>query len=162
MRGDEFERFYEEHAAPLLAFLEYRTGDIELAREIHADAFERVLTARRGFDRSKGSEKTWLYTIALNRLRDLQRRHAVETRALEQVATSARLHAPASALDEIDLRDAVRRALATLSEAEREAVALRYGADLPLAEIATICETRVTTIKGRLHSGLRKLRDELG
>ena len=160
MKPEEFERLYEAHAAPLLAFLEYRTGDRDLAREIHADTFERVLTSRRPFDPRKASERTWLYTIALNRLRDLARRSAAEGRAME------RLHAAvpspsASAFDEIDARDALRRALATLSEQEREAIALRYAADLPLEEIARICGTPVSTIKGRLYHGLGKLRDEL-
>ena len=76
-----FERLYTEHAAALLGFLVYRTGDRTLAEDILADTFERVLTARRGFDRRRASEKTWLYTIALNRLRDLARRRRRGARA---------------------------------------------------------------------------------
>ena len=37
MVTDEFERLYNEHAASLLAFLEYRTGNVELAKDVHAD-----------------------------------------------------------------------------------------------------------------------------
>jgi RNA polymerase sigma-70 factor (ECF subfamily) len=45
---------------------------------------------------------------------------------------------------------------------EREAVALRYGAGLSIREIARIAGTPQTTIKGRLHRGLRRLREDLG
>ena len=64
----------------LLGFLIYRSGDRALAEDLLADTFERVLTARRPFDRRRASEKTWLYTIALNLLRDHARRAAVGDR----------------------------------------------------------------------------------
>src|SRR3954470_6331520 len=66
VQHDAFERLYAEHAGPLLAFLTYRTGDAVLAEDLLADTFERVLRARRRFDPRRGSQKAWLYTIALN------------------------------------------------------------------------------------------------
>ena len=90
MRERDFERLYAEHAEPLLAFLVYRTGDRPLSEDLLADTFERVLTARRAFDRRKASEKTWLYTIALNLLRDHARRGAAGQRAVEKVMVGQR------------------------------------------------------------------------
>jgi RNA polymerase sigma-70 factor (ECF subfamily) len=159
MRREAFERLYEAHAEPLLAFLVYRTGDRELAEDVHADTFERVLLSRR-FDPRRGSEKTWLYTIALNRLRDHYRRVGAEARAIDRA--TAGIPAATSGGSTIEDREALLAALSTLSEEEREAVALRYGADLSLREIASAAGTRTTTIKGRIHRGLRKLREELG
>jgi RNA polymerase sigma-70 factor (ECF subfamily) len=160
MRREEFEALYQEHAGPLLAFLEYRTGNLELARDVHADAFERVLTTKWRFDPRKGSQKTWLYTIALNVLRDHGRRKAAEGRALAKLAAGTPEQGWAQE-ETLDTRDAILRGLATLGDDEREAVALRYGADLSLREIASITGTRTTTIKGRLHRGLEKLRESL-
>src|SRR5919106_2941704 len=86
MRDDEFERLSAAEAAGLFSFLAYRTGDRALAEDLVADAFERALRSRRRFDRRRGSEKTWLYAIALNLLRDHARRAAAAGRALEKVA----------------------------------------------------------------------------
>ena len=69
MRPADFERLFSEHAKPLFAFLAYRCGDRGLAEDVVADTFERALRARTRFDRRKASEKTWLYSIAMNRLR---------------------------------------------------------------------------------------------
>src|ERR671916_67510 len=66
MRDADFQRLYEREAQGLFGFLAYRTGDRALAEDLLADTFERAFRARRGFDRRKASEKTWLYTIALN------------------------------------------------------------------------------------------------
>jgi RNA polymerase sigma-70 factor (ECF subfamily) len=160
MRNEDFQRLYDEHAASLLAFLEYRTGNIELAKDIHADTFERILKTRWRFDSRKASEKTWLFAIALNVLRDQGRRRAAEARALDKVSAGG-----SEAWDDserLDDRDAVRRGLASLPDDEREAVALYYGADLSLEEIARITGTRTTTIKGRLARGRDRMRETLG
>ena len=159
MVTEEFERLYAEHAEALLAFLEYRVGNLELAKDVHADTFERVLKTRWRFDPRKGSQKTWLYTIALNVLRDQGRRRAAEARALDRVAAGAPEQSDLG--ERLDDRDAIRRGLATLSEDEREAVALRYGADLSIEEIAKVTNTRATTVKGRLYRGLNGLRETL-
>jgi RNA polymerase sigma factor (sigma-70 family) len=158
MGDKDFIHLYDEHAKALYAFLSYRTGDRVLAEDLLADTFERVLRARRGFDPRKGSERTWLYSIALNCVRDHARRTASEARAL------ARVDAPDEAtqldpqLNTVELRDAVHEALETLSDVEREAVALRFGADLALADIADLLNEPRTKVEARIYRGLKKLR----
>jgi RNA polymerase sigma factor (sigma-70 family) len=161
MRDDEFDRLYEEHAQGLFGFLVYRTGDRQLAEDLTADAFERALRGGRLFDRRRASHKTWLYAIALNLLKDHGRRQTAEGRALERVGTPAPPSDPV-ALDRVDQHDELGRALATLSPEEREAIALRYGADLTLPEIATVTHEPLTTVEGRVYRALGKLREELG
>src|SRR4051794_41862011 len=79
MRDQDFERLYAAEAQGLFAFLAYRTGDQALAEDLLADAFERVLRSK--YDKRRGSAKTWLYSIALNALRDHVRRGGAEGRA---------------------------------------------------------------------------------
>jgi RNA polymerase sigma-70 factor (ECF subfamily) len=160
MRDDRFERLYAEHAQALFGFLSYRTGDSVLAEDLLADTFERTLRARRRFDPRKASEKTWLYAIALNCLRDHARRRRTEVRALERVASGP---SPGSTgdMDEVSDRDLISRNLAVLTEEEREAIALRFGADLTVPEIAKLTGERLTTMEGRVYRGLRKLRDAM-
>jgi RNA polymerase sigma factor (sigma-70 family) len=160
MDRDRFERLYSEHAQPLFGFLAYRTGDRSLAEDLLGDTFERVLTARRGYNPRRASEKTWLYSIALNLLRDHLRRAAAEQRALDRVGAPVNPEGAAT-LDLVDERDALQRALGTLSDEEREAVALRYGADLSVPEMANALGEKLTTVEGRVYRAIRKLRAEL-
>jgi RNA polymerase sigma factor (sigma-70 family) len=161
MRDDDFERLYNAEAAGLYSFLAYRTGDRALAEDLLADAFERALRARGRFDRRRGSEKTWLYTIALNLLRDHARRAAAETRAYERAGAPGE-HAADPALAGVEHRDEVQRALTALSAEEREAIALRFGAEMTVPEIAAVLREPLTTVEGRVYRALRKLRGELG
>jgi RNA polymerase sigma factor (sigma-70 family) len=159
MRDEDFERLFEEHAGPLLGFLVYRVGDRALAEDVLATAFERALRARRRFDRRKASEKTWLYAIALNCLKDEARRRSAEARALEGAAVSP-VEARAWTAD-IEDRELLGAALGELAPEEREAVALRFGADLTVPEIARLLGVSLTTAEGRVYRALRKLRERL-
>lgn len=158
MNGADFERLYAEHAAALLNFLELRVGNRATAEDILADAFERVLVARRRFDPRKGSARGWLYSIAVNCARDHTRRRAVEARALEQVAVGES-RAPSGSLPDVEERDLVMGALDQLTDDEREAVALRYGADLTLRDIATATRAKPATVEARVYRALAKLRE---
>ena len=83
MRTDTVELLFEEHAQRLFAFLTYRTGDRVLAEDLLSETFERVLRSRKRFDPRLGSERRWIYTIAMNLLRDHARRNAHEERILQ-------------------------------------------------------------------------------
>ena len=159
MREADFEALYEAHAQPLFGFLAYRTGDRALAEDLLADTFERAFRGRRGFDRRKASEKTWLYSIALNLLRDHVRRAAAEGRAYEKSAPL-----PDDGPDpfaNLEHRDTVQRALGKLSAEEREAVSLRFGADLTVPEMAKLLGEPLQRVEGRVYRALRKLREDV-
>jgi RNA polymerase sigma factor (sigma-70 family) len=156
LKDREFEQLYADEAQSLFAFLAYRTGDRALAEDLLADAFERVLRSK--YDRRKGSAKTWLYSIALNALRDHMRRVAAEGRAYARVEVPV----PGDPFADLEHRDELTRGLALLSGEEREAIALRFGAGLTVPELARVLGEPLTTVEGRVYRALRKLREALG
>lgn len=161
MRDDRFERLYEEHAQALFGFLVYRVGDRALAEDLLADTFERVLRTRVRFDPRRGSEKTWIYTIALNLVRDQARRREAEARALERAGPGPPLDPAGDELARVEQRSALAAAIADLTPEERDAVALRFGGDLTVPEIAKLSGDPLTTVEGRVYRALRKLRDRV-
>ena len=156
VHGD-VERMYRQHRDRLFAFLVYRTGNRALAEDLLGDVFERAFRARARFDPRRGSEMTWLYTIAINRLHDHHRRAQVERAAMERIKTAAPV-----ALEPADVvvaeRDRVMQALGELSDRDREVIALRFGADLTAAQIARVISQPLTTVEGRLFRALGRLR----
>jgi RNA polymerase sigma factor (sigma-70 family) len=162
MRSDTFERMFDEHAERLFSFLAYRTGSRTLAEDLLSETFERVLSSRQRFDPRRGSERRWLYTIALNLLRDNARRRTLEERALQHVGAGAPLAQSDSGLAAVEHRDELQRALALLNDEEREAIALRFGADLKLRDVARVLGDGESAVEGRIYRALGKLRAELG
>jgi RNA polymerase sigma factor (sigma-70 family) len=150
----QVEALYEAHARGIFAFLVFRTGDRVLSEDLLADTFERVMRTRR---LPRGDAKSWLYKIALNIVRDRARRAQVEERALASVAVTTPAVA-GGAIDAVADRDAVRRALATLTPEEQEAIALRFGAELTVPEIAAATGQPLPRTEGRVYRAMRKLR----
>jgi len=155
---------YRSQLDGLFGFLVYRTGDRELAEDLTAETFTRALKCRSRFDRRKASERTWLYAIALNLLRDHARHADAELRALDRVETLVAVSSNGNGNGVVELverRDMLQRALSVLSPEERDAIALRFGAELTIPEIASVTGEAQTTADGRVYRALRKLRAEL-
>lgn len=154
----EFERMYLEHRDRLFAFLVYRTSDRALAEDLLGDVFERAFRGYDRYDPNRGGESTWLYAIAVNRLRDHHRRAQVERAALARVGSEAETAAVDPADVAVADRDRVMQALAVLNDRDREIVALRFGADLTAPQIARATDQPLTTVEGRLFRALRRMR----
>jgi RNA polymerase sigma factor (sigma-70 family) len=115
--GLTFEAFFEAERARLLRALYVLTGNAQEAEEILQDAF---LALWERWDQVEGMDEPvgYLYRTAWNRHRSRLRRVARATRRVVGMAEGADLFAAA------DERDAIARALATLSPRRREAVVL--------------------------------------
>lgn len=153
-------RLFSDHAQPLFGFLAYRVGDPTVAEDLLGDTFERVVKSHRSFNARKGSEQAWIYTIALNCLRDHLRRSDAEGRAFDRAGAPEDFPWEQT-FEQIGERDELLCALNGLEPGEREVLALRYGSDLRLQDIAELTGLPSSTVQGRLYAGLRKLRAAL-
>ena len=80
---------------------------------------------------------------------------------MERVTETVPPDAGRSAYELVEDREDLAVALECLSEEEREAISLRFGADLTVPEIAKLTGEKLSTAEGRVYRALRKLRDEL-
>jgi RNA polymerase sigma factor (sigma-70 family) len=158
---ERFDALFREHGDALFAYLAWAVGDRFVAEDLLADVFERALRHRRRFDLRRGSERTWLYAIAVNRVRDHARRAGAERRALGRLETEASLTAVGGRHTHPPLDAGLESALVALSDDERQVVALRYGADLAVEQVARALREPRTTVEGRLYRALRKLREQM-
>jgi RNA polymerase sigma-70 factor, ECF subfamily len=121
---------------------------------------ETLLAAHRGFGgfRGEGSVRAWLFGIARHVCaRRLEGRRR-EQRLLEVVPTSG------EAVDSFTARRrarAVRDAMEQLKPSERDALVLRYVADLSHREIATACNIDEAAARKRVSRALDALRTVL-
>ncbi len=128
---------------------------VELAQETWATVWE-----RRAQYRAESGFPVWLITVARNRCRNHLRgarvglRHESECLALT----------PPPSPDQIDLllveerRRKVRDALARVPRAMREALLLRYAEDLRYDEMTLVLNVGESTLRSRVHHGLKALR----
>jgi RNA polymerase sigma-70 factor (ECF subfamily) len=126
------------------------------------DATQEALVAvARGIGRFDGRSKlsTWVYRVATNAALDELRRRG--RRPLLAIDTPPE-PAVGSGEAAVDARLDVDAALERVPEEFRVAVVLRDLADLEYAEIATVLDVPVGTVKSRVSRGRAALRAELG
>jgi RNA polymerase sigma-70 factor (ECF subfamily) len=119
----------EELIRRVYAYAAYRIGEGPDAEDVTSATFERALRYRSTFDPGRGEPLSWLLGIA--------RREIGTYFAARPVHLEAELE-PAAPNDLADVAPArldLIAALRALDEAERELVALRYGADLTARQI---------------------------
>jgi RNA polymerase sigma-70 factor (ECF subfamily) len=151
----DFARVYNEHVWRVYGFLAYRLRDHTAAEDLTQTTFERALRAWSRFDPRKASEQTWLLTIARNLLIDHHRRdrsdrlEPIDERVLPTVAGPE---------ERITTEPDVAEALASLSDRDREILALRFGGDLTGPEIAELTGLNPANVQQILSRSLRKLR----
>jgi RNA polymerase sigma-70 factor (ECF subfamily) len=108
-------------------------------------------------------ELTWVDPPAVGSFEGRGTGSAGPVASLSPVATArAGQDDPASMLLRSESAARIRAALARLEEPYREVLALRFFAELSLAEIATQSGRPVATVKTHLRRGLLRLRDNLG
>jgi RNA polymerase sigma-70 factor (ECF subfamily) len=158
----DFTEIYDEQLERVYGFVAYRVTSRADAEDLTQQTFERALAHWSQFDRGRGSIGTWLLSIARNLVIDHYRagNRRIATVELDDVPESA---LPRSAVPDpqLGVSAELAAALATLTERERELIALRFGADCSGPEIAQLTELTLANVQQILSRSLRKLRASL-
>ncbi len=144
---------YHRRLARFLVRLTYRH---ELAEEIINDTLW-IVWQRSGEFRGASRVSTWIVGIAYRRALQTLRHVSVRpgVAAIDEPAD------PADPADEVERRDLLDRALATLPPEQRLVLELTYVLGHSCEEIATITDCPVNTVKTRMFHARRKLRELL-
>ncbi len=136
---------------------------VPLVRELAQETWIAIWTQRAHY-RGEGRFVLWIITAARNRCRNYLRRHG-SRRNPESPSPPDGTEIPSpNQIDELLLeerRRRVRGALARLPQRIREALLLRYGDELAYDEMADVLGIGASTLRSRVHHGLRLLRNLL-
>jgi RNA polymerase sigma-70 factor, ECF subfamily len=166
-RGDEaaFAALYDATARRIYGLVLRIVRDPAMSEEVTQEVYLDVWRHSARFDAQRGSAISWLMTIAhrtaVDRVRasEASRRrddaHAATHQDIEFDTTAESAQASLEA-------QRVRRALTTLTDAQRSAVELAYLGGYTHTEVARLLDLPLGTAKTRIRDGLIRLRDTLG
>jgi RNA polymerase sigma-70 factor (ECF subfamily) len=162
-----FQSAYDEHARGMYGAAYRILGNAHQAQDVVQDVFSRVWRNPHKFDARRGELGSYLRLMARSRALDLWREGQAAGRASDrlklvvgQQETRVEDHPSAMADRESDRR-AVREALQSLPEPQREAVVLAFWGGLTADQIARRSHVPLGTAKSRIRLGLAKLRAEV-
>lgn len=103
---------------------------------------------------------SWLYSVTLNAVRDLQRSRARQGRQVAAVSHVARSASEPDQEDRMRVDD-IWRVVRQLPEKQRDAVLLVFGEQLSQAEAAEIMGCKEVTVSWHIHNARKALKDML-
>lgn len=165
-RGDQaaFGELYDELAPMVHGVVLKVVRDPAMSEEVTQEVFVELWRLAARFDGTKGTARSWASTLAHRRAIDRVRsEQASRDRNDRDAQRAVAPHDVVAAEVETTLDVArVRRALAQLSDLQREAVELAYFGGHTYREVAVLLGVAEGTVKSRIRDGLIRLRDELG
>jgi RNA polymerase sigma-70 factor, ECF subfamily len=173
LRDDDREAIVElvrRYQNELVGFFYHQCFDQLLAEEMAQDVFVNVYKSRHRYQ-ATAKVRTFLYRIAHNLWIDHLRRQKHHTVSLDADygGSSLRLvdvlDAPSDELhderSENHLRDRIQQAITLLPDGQREVFVLANNQGMKYQDIAQALGIPEGTVKSRMHSAVRHLRDEL-
>lgn len=138
-----------------------RSEGCELAEEITQSVFVTVASKLVGGGYTEqGRFESWLFRVAMNRIRDEVRRARRQAAPTDPEALNTLAASGSEAADERPaMLDALRSALERLADSDREVIELRHHAGMSFKQIADLLEEPIGTLLARHHRALRKLKD---
>jgi RNA polymerase sigma-70 factor (ECF subfamily) len=164
--AEAFEVVYERHAGAAFSLAYRMCGSRAAAEDVVQEAFLSLWRSGARYDRARGSVRTWVLGIVHNRAIDSLRRSVVHDRRRasdegieERFEARERTEVEVARLDEAQ---EIRQALKTLPVEQCRVIELAYFGGFTQTEIASMLETPIGTVKGRMRLGLEKMRAQLG
>lgn len=159
-QGGEYEAFetlYHRHKASLLRYFQRQVSG-PVAEELFQDVWLKVINSRDGF-RPTATFKTWLYTVAHNRLIDCYRRQQKQPESVpiaeEQLTSGTNPSNQSSTLQELQHLLVLIKKLPT---DQRNVFLLREEAGFTLPEIAELTGHSLEATKSKLRYAIKKLK----
>lgn len=160
-KGDKraFTEVYNRYATQLLRLLSRMLGDTGSAEDVLHDVFLRLIEQPDKYD-TKKPFKPWIYSVAMNRCRNVIRNAKNRKRINEeQIKPMTQTVNGSTAINKIAYNE-FSKAYSILykqcSSEQQELLTLRFQQELSIKEIAVIMDTPEGTIKSRLFYLIRK------
>jgi RNA polymerase sigma-70 factor (ECF subfamily) len=166
-QGDQaaFSDLYDILSPRVLGLIIRVLKDHSQSEEVTQEVFLEVWQTAARFDSAKGGAATWILTMAHRRAIDRVR--SSQSSRDRDTKIGIRDYAPDydNVAETVEVRvehERVSKALARLTELQRQAVTLAYYGGYSHSEVASILSVPIGTVKTRLRDGMIRLRDELG
>lgn len=165
-RGDRraFEALYDLTSPQVYGVVRRVLRDPAQSEEVAQDVLVEVWRTATRFDRSRGTARGWVLTMAHRRAIDRVRSEQASRDREERVAqrqTDRPFDGVAAEVEQRFEAQAVRDALSQLTAVQREAIELAYYGGNTYREVASLLDTPLGTVKTRVRDGLTRLRDAM-
>jgi RNA polymerase sigma-70 factor, ECF subfamily len=151
---------YDQYESKIYSYIYHRTGDSDLAEDLTAQVFLRVLEAIQQGKAWRSSFSGWLYRIAHNLVIDHYRRRSRNTQVSldDAPVLYANEGDPVKSAERELSAERLRKAINLLTEEQAQVISLRFLESLSIAEAAAMMDKTEGAIKALQYRAVMSLR----
>lgn len=155
-------QIHEQYYTTVYRFLTFRVSDAQTVEDLTSEVFIRFLSAIRDKHAPQNSIRGWLIGVAGNVVKEYYRQKKRDNWAEIDDLVADSGQSPDDAMDLNLEKERLRQAMETLTEDQQKVLAMRFGFNMPIREVANLLnksEGSVKMLQARAISGLtNKLR----
>jgi len=151
-----FTQIYERYAPAIYRYIYFRVGEAELAEDLQAEVFLRMLEGIHRYEDRGWPISAWLYRIPHDRTVDTMRRRR-NRQHVPLESWGGCCDGPESSVEvQLDYEE-LNRMLDDLTDEQRKVIQMRFMADMSIQEVAKTLGRTEGSVKALQHRGLQSL-----
>jgi RNA polymerase sigma-70 factor (ECF subfamily) len=133
---EALEEIHDMYYVPIYRYISFRVSEHETAEDLTSEVFTRLLSALQDKTAPQKTIKGWLYSVATFVVKDFYRKkYRRKQVALEDTVPSL-ADGPAQKVESMLTNEDLRQAVTELTEDQQEIIALRFGYEMSIRDVA--------------------------
>lgn len=129
---------HERYYTPIYRYISFRVSEPQTVEDLTSEVFLRLLSALRDRNAPQNTLKGWLYGVANNIVKEYYRQKKRANLAALDESISSNNQSLTQQLDSKLLGEKLLMIIKDLTEEQQNVIALRFGFDMPIKEVAEL------------------------
>lgn len=120
----------------IFRYIAFRINEYETAEDLTSEVFTRLLSALRDRTAPQKTIRGWLFSVASRVVKDHYRKQYRRPQVALDESTPSLVGGPEQKVESMITNEHLRQAITELTEDQQQVIALRFGYEMPIREVA--------------------------
>lgn len=134
--AEALEQIHDMYYVPIYRYISFRVNEHETAEDLTSDVFTRLLSALQDKTAPQKTIKGWLFSVASHVVKDFYRKKYRHKQIALEESVPSLADGPAQKVESMLTNEILREAITELTEEQQEIIALRFGYEMSIREVA--------------------------
>jgi RNA polymerase sigma-70 factor, ECF subfamily len=133
---EALEQIHDMYYVPIFRYISLRVNEHETAEDLTSEVFTRLLSALQDKTAPQKTIRGWLYSVASRVVKDFYRKKYRRKQVTLSESVPSQADGPAQKVELMLTNENLRQALTELTDDQQEIIALRFGYEMSIRDVA--------------------------
>ncbi|MCP4424268.1 MAG: sigma-70 family RNA polymerase sigma factor [Chloroflexi bacterium] len=133
---EALEQIHDMYYVPIFRYIAFRVNEHELAEDLTSDVFTRLLNALQDHTAPQKTLRGWLFSVASRVVKDHYRKQYRRPQVALDDSIPSPTGGPDQQVESMLTNENLRQAVTELTENQQQVIALRFGFEMSIREVA--------------------------